>query len=295
MPERDELPPRVVLPLLDLVQRQALDEDYLVAAERRARRGEPAGPGGVRRGSGHPRRVAAVAVMVFGIMASTAAVQTQRNASVADEGRASLLARIEGESDRVARLQKQIGDLREVNDASEERALALGEQQQALTPRLRRLQVRTGFVPVRGEGVRVIVTDEASGTPDGAVKDEDLALLVDGLWAAGAEAIAINGQRMTVTSWIRVSGAAIQVNGVGIASPYTVQAIGDRLTLQARFFDTSSGLAFNDLSQRYGFEFDMTDEDELRLPSASFALRVLRSARAGSSQDGKPDIEEFQP
>ena len=292
MPERDDLPPRVILPLLDLVQRQALDEDYLVAAERRAQRGEVPAPDGVRRGSGHPRRVAAVAVAVFGIMASTAAVQTQRNASVADEGRASLLARIDGESDRVARLQEQIADLREVNADGEERALALGELQQTLTPRLRRLQVRTGFVAVRGEGVRVTVTDEATGTPDGAVKDEDLALLVDGLWAAGAEAISINGQRLTATGAIRVSGAAIEVNGVGVASPYTVLAIGDRRDLQANFFDTSSGLAFNDLSQRYGFEFDLQNEEELSLPSAPFALRVLRSARSGSSQDGKPNIEE---
>ncbi|MFA6298928.1 MAG: DUF881 domain-containing protein [Nocardioides sp.] len=297
MPERDDLPPRVTLPLLDLVQRQALDEDYLVAAERRAQRAtEPGTHADVRRGSGHPRRVAAVAVMVFGIMASTAAVQTQRNASVADEGRASLLARIDGESDRVARLQEQIADLREANADSEQQVLALSEQQQSLTARLRRLQVRTGFVAVRGEGVRVIVTDEATGTPDGAVKDEDLALLVDGLWAAGAEAISVNGQRLTAASAIRVSGAAIEVNGVGIASPYTVLAVGDKGSLQANFYDTSSGLAFNDLSQRYGFEVDMQNEDELSLPSARPSMRVLRWADEGSSQDGKPrKSEEVEP
>lgn len=297
MPERDDLPPRVILPLLDRVQRQSLDEDYLFAAERRAQRAAAHGThADVRRGSGHPRRVAAVAVAVFGIMASTAAVQTQQNASVADEGRASLLARIDGESDRVARLQEQIADLREVNADGEQQALELGEQQQAVTARLRRLQVRTGFVAVRGEGIRVTVTDEATGTPDGAVKDEDLALLVDGLWAAGAEAISVNGHRLTAMSAIRVSGVAIEVNGVGIASPYTVLVVGDPLSLQAKFFDTSSGLAFNDLSQRYGFEFDMQNEDELSLPQAPLAMRVLRWADPGSSQDGKPgQVEEVQP
>lgn len=297
MPERDDLPPRVILPLLDLVQRQSLDEDYLVAAERRAHRAAAHGThADVRRGSGHPRRVAAVAVAVFGIMASTAAVQTQQNASAADEGRASLLARIDGESDRVARLQEQIADLREVNADGEQRALELGEQQQAVTTRLRRLQVRTGFVAVRGEGIRVTVTDEPTGTPDGAVKDEDLALLVDGLWAAGAEAISVNGHRLTATSAIRVSGVAIEVDGVGIASPYTVLVIGDPRSLQADFFDTSSGLAFNDLSRRYGFEFDMQNEDELSLPQAPLAMHVLRWADPGSSQDGKPgQSEEVQP
>lgn len=296
MADPDAPAPRVILPLLDLVQRQALDEDYLVAAERRAERAKAHGThADVRPGSGHPRRVAAVAVAVFGIMASTAAVQTQRNASVADEGRASLLARIDDESDRVATLQESIADLREANADSEQRALALSEDQQPLTARLRRLQVRTGFVAVRGSGVRVTVTDEATGTPDGAVKDEDLALLVDGLWAAGAEAISINGHRLTATGAIRVSGSAIEVNGVGIASPYTVLAVGDPLNLQAEFFDTSSGLAFNDLSQRYGFVFDMQNEDELSLPEAPFALRVLRWAEADSSQDGKRQSEEVKP
>jgi uncharacterized protein YlxW (UPF0749 family) len=295
MAERDDGAPRVILPLLDLVQQQALDEDYLVAAERRARRAATAGPHDVRRPSGHPRRVAAVAVAVFGIMVSTAAVQTQRNASVADEGRASLLARIDDESDRVARLQEQIADLREVNADTEQEVLGLREQQQALTTRLSRLQVRTGFVAVRGPGIRVTVTDEETGTPDGAVKDEDLALLVDGLWSAGAEAISVNGNRLTAASAIRVSGAAIEVNGVGVASPYTVLVIGDTGSLQADFFNTSSGLAFSDLSQRYGFEFDLQNEDELSLPAASFSLRVLRWAESGSSQDGKRKSEEVKP
>ncbi|MDP2775349.1 MAG: DUF881 domain-containing protein [Nocardioides sp.] len=286
MPDRADLPPRVTLPLLDLVTRQSLDEDYLVAAERRAQRAPATGThADVRPGSGRRRRVAAIAVMVFGIMASTAAVQTQQNASATDEGRATLLARIDSERERGARLQELIADLREQNAEGEQQALALNERQQTVTARLRRLQVRTGFVAVRGEGVRVMVTDEASGTPDGAVKDEDLALLVDGLWAAGAEAISVNGLRLTAMSAIRVSGAAIEVNGVGIASPYTVLAVGDKGSLQANFYDTSSGLAFSDLSRRYGFEFDMDNEDELLLPSARPSMRVLRWADEGSSQD----------
>ncbi|MCD4526823.1 DUF881 domain-containing protein [Nocardioides sp. cx-173] len=300
-----ELPPRVTLPLLDLIQRQALDEDYLLAAERRAARaeegrteggrtaegggGSPAATGAAR--APGPRRVAAVAVAVFGIMAATAAVQTQRNAGVRDEGRASLVARIEDQNERVSRMQVRIADLREENADTEDALRRLGEREQALTPRLRRLGVRTGFTPTQGEGIRVTVKDAETGDLDGTVRDEDLALLADGLWAAGAEAIAINGQRLTALSAIRTSGVPIEVNGVGIASPYTVLAIGDRGSLQATLLDTSSGIAFDSLSRRFGFTYDLQNEEDMSLPSGPRSFLLLRSAAEDTGQD-RPQPKE---
>lgn len=289
---RPGLPPRVTLPLLDLIQQQALDEDYLVAAERRATRAPDTAPPDGDSPQRHPRRIAAVVVAVFGVMASTAAVQTQQNASVDDEGRASLVARIGVESDRLSGLQERIAQLRSGNAARETRAQAIAADEASLTPRLRRLRVRAGFVAVRGEGISVVVDDAASGNADGVVRDEDLALLADGLWTAGAEAMSINGQRLTALSSIRTSGLAIEVNAVGIAPPYSVLAIGDRGTLQAEFFETSSGLAFNDLSARFGFEFDLQNEDEVVLPAGPARFLFLRSAVEGSGADQNPPKTE---
>ncbi|WP_134739306.1 DUF881 domain-containing protein [Nocardioides sp. 503] len=294
MPESPDLPPRVTLPLLDLIQRQSLDEDYLIAAERRAARtaaGEPVPPGS----GGHPRRIAAVAVAVFGVMAATAAVQTQRDAEVRDEGRASLVARIDDQGARVSRLQARIADLREANADAEDRVRRLNEGEQALTPRLRRLGVRTGFTPTRGEGIRVTVKDATSGDLDGTVRDEDLALLADGLWAAGAEAISINGQRLTALSAIRTSGVPIEVNGVGIASPYTVFAIGDRATMQAALMDTSSGIAFDGLSRRFGFTYELQNEDRMSLPAGPRSFLLLRSAEQRRSDEQVPPKLEEEP
>lgn len=294
-PPRSEsrpLPPRVTLPLLDLIQQQAVDEDYLVAAERRASRAERLDAVPPQTRGRRTRTVAAVVVTVFGVMASTAAVQTQRNAGVDDEGRATLVARIEAEGDRVADVQERIARLRAANAAGEERIRSIAAQEASLTPRLRRLQVRTGFVAVRGEGVSVVVDDGDTGDEDAVVRDEDLALLVDGLWTAGAEAVSVNGRRLTPLSAIRTSGVAIEVNGVGIAPPYTVLAIGDRRTLQAEFFETSSGLAFNDLSARFGFTFDLQDEDSVTLPAGPASFLVLRSAQQGSAADQNPPKTE---
>ncbi|HET9421104.1 MAG TPA: DUF881 domain-containing protein [Nocardioides sp.] len=272
--ERVDLPARVTMPLLTLITQQSLDEDYQQAAERRQ-----AGLAGPR--AGRPWVTAAVVVAVFGVLVSTAAVQTSRNADVDDAGRATLIERIENQRDRVSRQQDRIARLRSRNSAVGDQLTTLTASVEAVGARLARLRVSTGFVAVEGEGVRVSVDDADTGDPNGIVRDNDLALLVNGLWSAGAEAISVNGQRITAMTSIRTSGRAIEVNSVGIAPPYTVLAIGDRSSLQADFFDTTSGLAFDGLTRRYGMTFDMDNEDQLSLPAASSQLLRLRSVRAG--------------
>jgi len=113
------------------------------------------------------------------------------------------------------------------------------------------------------------------------VLDTDLQILVNGLWQAGAEAIAINGNRLGPLSAIRTAGSAITVNYRSLSPPYTVQAIGDPATLQARFVDTAGGQAWLDLESNFGLRFEM-DGDSVSLPEAPSArLRVVYAQRQG--------------
>jgi uncharacterized protein YlxW (UPF0749 family) len=284
-----DLPQRVTLPLLTLITQQSLDEDYQVAAERR-RLGTPSprGPGS--------RRVAAVVIAVFGVLMSTAFVQTTLSEDTENAGRNALIERINAQRDRVDGLQEDIADLREENADLAELLTAHSEDAQAAESRLRRLQVITGFVAVRGPGAVLTVDNAPDADPlREVVRDEDLAILVDGLWAAGAEAISINGQRLTAMSSIRNSGVPIEVNGVGIAPPYTVRAIGDNRTLLARYVNSSAGLLFDSLVRDLGFSFDMDNDDDLSLPAAPQRYLRLRSATAGTSAAQSPKEEETGP
>jgi uncharacterized protein YlxW (UPF0749 family) len=278
--ERTGLPARVTMPLLTLITQQAVDEDYRHAAQRR-----DAGLTTPRRG--RPWLTAALVIAVFGLLVSTAAVQRSRNADVDDASRATLIDRIENQGDRVARLQDRIARVRGRNGGTGDRLTALTASVEAVEARLGRLQVTTGFVAVQGEGVRVSVNDADSGDTDGVVRDTDLALLVNALWSAGAEAIAVNGQRVTVMTSIRTSGSAIEVNSVGIAPPYSVLAIGDSGRLQSDFYNTSSGLAFDALTRRFGMTFDMDNVEQIELPAAPTRLLRLRSAETGVSDEDK--------
>ncbi|MCW2795258.1 DUF881 domain-containing protein [Nocardioides sp.] len=283
-----ELPQRVTMPLLTLITQQALDEDYLHVAERRAM----AAPGPPR---GRPRRTAAVMVAVFGVLVATAAIQTSRNHGVDQASRTTLVTRINDERGSVSKLQDKIARLRDRISALQAQSDQLSTTEQAAVSRLRRLQVRTGFVAVHGEGIRITIDDAPDGDPDGKVRDEDLAKVANGLWEAGAEAVSINGQRLTAVSAIRNSSLAIQVNTFPLTPPYTVLAIGDTRTLQANFLDSDGGQLFSDVVSQVNLGFDMENVDALSLPAAPAKLLRLTSVQAGASDDLPAHDKETTP
>lgn len=263
MADRDpaRLPQHVTTPLLTLITQQAVEEDYRQVAARRAAGDLPAEP---RR----TRVVAGAVIAVFGILVSVAAVQTSRNEATQDAGRATLIARIDAARSDLEAQQARIADLRRGNRRLIDALAALSTTSSEATGRLRRLQLMAGTVPATGPGVRVTVDDNPSGDPVLKVNDADLAKLVDGLWEAGAEAIAINNQRLTALSAIRNVGSAIHVNTVPLSPPYMVRAIGDPDTLQADLLNTTHGLGFFSLADQLGFQYTMEKETQLGLPGA---------------------------
>ncbi|GGO67912.1 DUF881 domain-containing protein [Nocardioides deserti] len=298
-PEPDRLTPaRVRLPLLTLITQQSLDEDYLHAAERRAlavRAAREAGAAAGPEAGEQParpemarHRVAAVVAVVFGLLATTAFVQTSRNEDVDAASRATLVRRVTDERERVANLQDRIVDLREENAELERGLTRARASHEAEVTRLRRVQTRTGYVAVRGPGVSITLDDGPPEITDSEVKDVDLRIAVNGLWRVGAEAIAINGQRLTALSAIRSSGLVVRVNKVNLSPPYRVEAIGDTRTLQSRFLDSTEGSWMLQLENDYGIAFDMDNDDDLALPAAR--LRELRSVRPlGDDDKGPPE------
>ena len=281
MPEAPPLPERVTLPLLTLITQQSFDEDYVHVAERRRGR---AAPTGTARG-GRSHRTAAVVVAIFGVLVATAAVQASREAGVNSQSRSTLVEQISTRSEDVSRRQDQIVRLRATNVGLGERLSEATGTESAARARLQRLETVTGFGPVTGEGVRIVVDDAPGGDVTQVVRDEDLALLTDGLWNAGAEAIAINGQRLSALSAIRNVGVTIKVNSRAVSPPYTVRAIGDTATLQAKLLESTHGQEFYSLVDQLGFVFDVQNEDSLSLPAAP--LRQLRSVTAGTAQENR--------
>lgn len=281
------LPHHVTTPLLTLITERSLDEDYAHVAARRAANGE------VRTTRSKVWNTA-VAVAAFGALATIVAVQTSRDAGVQELGRTALIRQIESGRTEVAELQKQIRTLTEAGLTADNTNATLADQSADLGVRLRRLEVQTGYVPVRGPGVRIKVASAPDAVPNDEIRDEDLALLVDGLWTAGAEAIAINDQRIVALGGIRNTGRAIHVNGRPLTPPYVIEAVGNSGTLQARLLESSAGLEWFSVANGLGFSYVPQNVDELRLPAA--ILRALRQAEEITTKTtGRPDEEGAKP
>jgi uncharacterized protein YlxW (UPF0749 family) len=289
-----ELPVHVTTPLLSLITARSMDEDYAHVARRRAEEGAATPDGAPTRQQERQRWLTPLIVLAFGVLVAVAAVQTSRDADTRELGRAALIEQIEAGRVTLERLQRDAVTLTAANRSAERRNAALEDQLRSVRSRVRDLEVAAGYAAVRGPGVRIRVDNAASADVTEEVRDEDIATLVDGLWEAGAEAIAINGQRLNALGGIRNTGRAIHVNGRPVTAPYTVLAIGDTATLQGNLLATSQGNTWFTLVNSLGFEFEMSNAEDLRLPAA--ALRPLRHVQTGTAEDnaGRPE-EESNP
>jgi uncharacterized protein YlxW (UPF0749 family) len=272
-----QLPDRVLMPLLDRIRSEPLGQDYEVAAARR--RAHPAA-------AAEPRSSIVgrgVTVLLVGVVGTVAITQTSQQATADESSRPALIDRIGTRRAALASIQRDIGDLRnEIRRAGARQRSLLGRLDDA-TAESRRLRVRTGYAAVRGPGLRILVDDPPDAGTDDAVRAADLALLVNGLWTAGAEAVTVNGQRLTALTYIQNSGPVIHVNSQPLTAPYTVEAIGDPRTMPADLLESPTGARFADYARLLGFRFDRRTVTDLRLPAAR--LRDLRAATIGSKGD----------
>lgn len=138
-----------------------------------------------------------------------------------------------------------------------------------------------GTVAVTGPGLQITV-DDADGTTDGTrdqVLDVDLRTMVNGLWQSGAEAVAINGHRLSALTAIRGAGDAITVDYRSLTRPYRVEAIGDPLTMQARFVESAGGIWWNDLAQNRGMKYQTSSVEDITLAAdPGIGLRYAKKA-----------------
>jgi uncharacterized protein YlxW (UPF0749 family) len=198
-------------------------------------------------------------------------------------------------------LVDQINDRRAGTDALLRRADQLRDQvarqrdavlDDRAAARLRDLEATTGLGRVTGDGVVVriadaprpvdAVTGQGSGNDLGRVLDRDLQQIANALWRAGAEAIAVNGQRLISTSTIRAAGDAILVDFRPLTGPYEVTAIGPG-DLQRQFANSPTARAFRQLVDAFGMSFEVRKRDHLSLPAASDPqLRYARPLRSAS-------------
>lgn len=269
-PDGRPIPEQATLGLLNYLTAHSLDEDYAHVSARRRESGVDRADGRTHAAVRRPgaRWPTVLALALFGVLVATAGLQTSRNAPASESSRASLVAQVQDRRAELAETRDQLAALRTEVTGTQTEVLEASTTGRQLAEELDRLGLSTGADPATGPGVRIVVDDSGSGLDEERVLDTDLQILVNGLWTSGAEAVAVNGQRLTALSAIRVAGEAITVNSRSLTQPFVVTALGDPDELAARFLDSEGGAWWLNLKAVYDLQFTMTTEDSLTVPAA---------------------------
>ncbi|MEU5369632.1 DUF881 domain-containing protein [Streptomyces sp. NPDC005951] len=289
-PDRSTAPrsarPDASMSLLNNVMDHSLDDGYAEASARRKADGSAGLPRTLRSKLG-----LAAGLVVAALVVTLGAAEARISAPVVAKEREELIDRIDAETEAADTLESDVDKLRA--DVSERQRKALerhgGDQGQLVA-------LLAGATPVEGPGVKLIVDDakntdqggggprESSGFADtGRVRDRDMQRVVNGLWESGAEAIAINGQRLTALSAIRAAGDAILVDNRPLVPPYTVLAVGDGKKLATAFQDSADGQYLQALKESFDIRTSISEQAKVQLPAApSLIVRTAEPKAAGS-------------
>lgn len=250
--------------LLQVLDGDHLDPGYAEAARRRkAGIGVPTG----RVDRTRVRAVAVVGLVVAGLLFGIAASTTDANESRSAGTRTALLDDI----DRAQARQTELGAA-ETSLAGEIRSAqsSLGVAGPLAT--VSALEFAGGGTAVHGPGVRLILDQApgaATGSGGGGILDRDIQLLVNDLWAAGAEAVSVGGIRLRPTSAIRQAGQSILVDNRPTFWPLEIDAVGDAAAMQVDLVSSTAVGRFTSFSQLYGIRFELTTQPDLLIPAGS--------------------------
>ena len=282
--------------LVDMMT-NTLDESYADAARRKQGRLAALERDGVdpRAPSLRSRVIAAVLLVALGLVTGIAAAQVKRREASLGGVRAQLVADVQRRTAETDTLAQQTAALREQVAQLQATGLAAGSAGAQVSRDLAAVELAAGVGAVTGPGVVVRLDDavapkDAPGAQEaptqagnpGRVLDRDLQDAVNGLWAAGAEAISVNDLRLTTQTAIRSAGEAILVDFRPLSPPYVIRAIG-RQRLQPDFVDGAAGRRMQSYTSLYGLRFSVSGADTLKLPgSGSPRLRYATADRTAS-------------
>ena len=183
-------------------------------------------------------------------------------------------------------LRTELEVLRQELAGRQQTAAADTDRLRALTAELNRQQLLVGLEPVRGPGVLVTLDDSAIEIPPGAdanafvIHEYELRDIVNLLWMAGSEAIAINDERLVNQSSIYCVGSTVMVNNTRLSPPYQIRALGNPRVQQDYLRNPSYLRDLKEKQQRYGLVFSVQSMATMEVPAYRGGF-LMQHARPG--------------
>lgn len=235
------------------------------------------------------RLLTLVVCLIAGLMVMVSALNA-RGTDLRPGRNTDLVSLVQSQSERNGDLAADLSKLRrEVDDLSSDR-----DTDGDLAPQLQKQAEHAGTTAVSGPTVRVTLDDApdtvAADGVDGdllVVHQQDIQAIVNVLWAAGAEAMTIQGQRVISTTGIKCVGNTVVLHGIPYAPPYVVEAIGDTNRMQTALADSSYVKIYQQYVDAFGLVYKVDTNQRANFPAYQGSLE-LRYARVPGNE-GDPD------
>ncbi len=189
--------------------------------------------------------------------------------------------------DRILDLNRQIRELQGSDQGNAVLAKELNDQLEAA-------RVAAGLVALEGPGIVLALEDSTLPVPsagnasDYHVTAQDLRTAVDALWKAGAEAVAVNGERVTAATAISDVGGAILVNYAYLAPPYQVTALGPK-----GLYEKLTGVpTFEELvrtrADAFGIRISFAEPDRVVVPAYAGPVNLIHGRAVPTASPSAP-------
>lgn len=204
--------------------------------------------------------------MLAGFMMAAAAVSA-RGADLRPNRNVDLIELVRAQAARNLDLTAQVGELRKQVDA-------LAGAPGGSTVDVDAAAAAAGLTAVKGPAVSVTLTDAPTTVKPPGVAEEllivhqqDIQAVVNALWQGGAEAMTIQGQRVTTRTGIKCVGNSVLLHGIPYAPPYVIVAIGDQRALEKSLQASTYLDAYRQYADRYGLGYAQKRITEATLPA----------------------------
>jgi uncharacterized protein YlxW (UPF0749 family) len=227
-------------------------------------------------GAGAWAALVPVVALAAGLLFATSS-QTAQGTDLRGGEATELSSLIPAREDVVARQEEQLAVLQAQVQALTDQAASRNGTVAAARNAGEVGALSAGLVALTGPGVQITL-DDAPRRPDGSlplgarpddviIHQSDVQAVVNALWAAGADAVAIMDQRLIATSAVRCVGNVLLLHGRTWSPPFVVTAIGDAAAVRAQLAASPQVRVFRQAVEDYGLGFAVEERAQLTLPA----------------------------
>lgn len=192
---------------------------------------------------------------------------------------------VSAQAERNKALSSRVSELRGSVDRLAAKAAEGGKNYE---PELKQSGAHAALSAVKGPALQVKLDDApldvkpAGVAPDLlVVHQQDIQAVVNALWSGGAEAMTIQGVRVTSTTGIKCVGNSVVLKGVPYAPPYVITAIGDPARMEAALTASKDVQIFQQYVRSYQLGYEQHRLGQVTLPGfeGSIDLNWARADR----------------